>query len=137
MCLITDWDKSRIAEEDITCYKWYGMSNSAYISPYQGKPIPSFDTKVYSDLSEPKIINDFDKCIYELFYVLIPGRYRVEKGFHSFVNSIDAKLYSYKGRDSIVVSCIIPKGAKYYKGFFENCESYCSDSIILKKEICV
>ena len=113
------------------------MSNSAYISPYQGKPIPSFDTKVYSDLSEPKIINDFDRCIYELFYVLIPGRYRVEKGFHSFVNSIDAKLYSYKGRDSIVVSCIIPKGAKYYKGFFENCESYCSDSIILKEEICV
>ena len=84
MCLITDWNEPHIAEEDITCYKWYGMSNSAYISPYQGKPIPSFDTKVYSDLSESEIINDFDRYIYELFYVLIPGKYRVEKGFHSF-----------------------------------------------------
>ena len=61
MCLITDWDKPRIVEEDITCYKWYGMSNSAYISPYQGKPIPSFDTKVYSDLSEPEIINELEE----------------------------------------------------------------------------
>ena len=137
MCLITDWDKPRIAEEDITCYKWYGMSNSAYISPYQGKPIPSFDTKVYSDLSEPEIVGEVNSCIYEVIFVIAHGKYTVEKGFHSFVNSIDAKLYSYKGRDSIVVSCIIPKGAKYYKGFFENCESYCSDSIILKEEICV
>ena len=129
MCLITDWDKPRIAEEDITCYKWYGMSNSAYISPYQGEPIPAFNTVVYSDLDKP------EKNL--LLLSFFQYKYTVEKGFHSFVNSIDAKLYSYKGRDSIVVSCIIPKGAKYYKGFFENCESYCSDSIILKEEICV
>ena len=137
MCLFTDWKEFQIAEEDITCYKWYGMSNSAYISPYQGKPIPSFDTKVYSDLSEPEIVGEVNSCIYKLFFIFTPGKYTVEKGFHSFVNSIDAKLDSYKSRDSIVVSCIIPKGAKYYKGFFENCESYCSDSIILKEEICV
>ena len=129
MCLITDWDKPRIAEEDITCYKWYVKIDSVYLSPYQGEPIPAFNTVVYSDLDKP------EKNL--LLLSSFQYKYTVEKGFHSFVNSIDAKLYSYKGRDSIVVSCIIPKGAKYYKGFFENCESYCSDSIILKEEICV
>ena len=137
MCLITDWSESRIAEEDIICYKWYMKSDFAYKSPYQGKPIPPFNTKVYSELSESENIERLEHYVCEIFYSLIPGRYRVEKGFHSFVNSIDAKLYSYKGRDSIVVSCIIPKGALYYKGFFENCESYCSSSIILKEEICI
>ena len=129
MCLITNWDKPRIAEEDITCYKWYVKIDSVYLSPYQGEPIPAFNTVVYSDLDKP------EKNL--LLLSSFQYKYTVEKGFHSFVNSIDAKLYSYKGRDSIVVSCIIPKGAKYYKGFFENCESYCSSSIILKEEICV
>ena len=129
MCLITNWDKPKIAEEDITCYKWYVKIDSVYLSPYQGEPIPAFNTVVYSDLDKP------EKNL--LLLSSFQYKYTVEKGFHSFVNSIDAKLYSYKGRDSIVVSCIIPKGAKYYKGFFENCESYCSDSIILKEEICV
>lgn len=70
MCLITDWDKPRIAEEDIICYKWYMKSDFAYKSPYQGKTIPSFDTKVYSDLNEPKIINDFDRVFMNCFMFL-------------------------------------------------------------------
>ena len=117
MCLYVNYKTPSIAEVDITCYKVYIFyNNQEYISPYRKAKMPPMDTLTITELDENNPVN---------------------KGFHSFVNSIDAKLYSYKGRDSIVVSCIIPKGAKYYKGFFENCESYCSDSIILKEEICV
>ena len=118
MCLITNNYIPYTAEHDITCYKIYVYVNGKYVSPYQNCDMPGINELVTTELQRS-------------------GDFYIEKGFHSFVNSIDAKLYSYKGRDSIVVSCIIPKGAKYYKGFFENCESYCSDSIILKEEICV
>ena len=118
MCLISNFDYPSVEERDLTCYKVYILINNQYKSPYQKADMPKIGELATTSLEKP-------------------GSYLIEKGFHSFVNSIDAKLYSYKGRDSIVVSCIIPKGAKYYKGFFENCESYCSDSIILKEKICV
>ena len=124
MCLITDWDKPRVAEEDIICYKWYGILNFIYVSPYQGKPMPDDNIITYSDLSEPEIL-----------YLSAVPKYTIEKGFHSFVNRIDAERDSYKNRDAIIVSCIIPKGSRYYKGVFGDAESYCSESIKIEKII--
>ena len=49
---------------------------------------------------------------------------RVEIGLHSFETMEDAKFYS-----SIVAKCIIPKGSRYYEGFFGHDVSYASDRI--------
>lgn len=131
MCLVTDWDKPRIAEKDITCYKWYVKIDSVYLSPYQGEPIPAFNTVVYSDLDKP------EKNL--LLLSSFQYKYIVEKGFHSFVNSIDAKYNrynqcaNYEIRNTIIVSCVIPKGSRYYKGVFGNADSYCSEAIIIKE----
>lgn len=123
MCLVTDWKEPKIAEEDITCYKWYGMLNFAYVSPYQGKPMPDGNIITYSDLSEPEVLH---------LFTIVP-KYIIEKGFHSFVNRIDAERDSYQNRNAIIVSCTIPKGSKYYKGVFGDAESYCSEAIILER----
>ena len=123
MCLITDWDKPRIAKENIICYKWYGMLNFVYVSPYRGKPMPDSNIVTYSDLSEPEILH---------LFTTIP-KYTIEKGFHSFVNYIDAERDSHHNRDAIIVSCVIPKGSRYYKGVFGGMESYCSEAIIIEK----
>lgn len=140
MCLVTDWKEPKIAEKDIVCYKWYEKGyNNTYESPYQRSPIPMFKVVTHTELDTPEIFNDVESECYIYKKMLDKDLiYKIHKGYHSFATCegacSDATPYI---SDSIVVSCIIPKGAKYYKGFFENCESYCSDSIILKEEICV
>lgn len=136
MCLVTDWKEPKIAEEDIVCYKWYEKGcNNTYKSPYQGSPIPTFKTVIHTELDTPKILNDtgIECCIYKemLDTDLI---YLIHKGYHSFATCegacSDATIYI---SDSVIVSCIIPKGTKYYKGLFEGAESYCSEAIIIEK----
>ena len=135
MCLITDWDKSKIAEEDITCYKWYEVCyNDTYVSPYLGSPIPTFKTVTYTELDTPEIFDDAKCYMYKkmLEKDLI---YRIRKGFHSFATYRGACSDTLSILSSVIVSCIIPKGSRYYKGIFGGKESYCSEAIIIEKFI--
>lgn len=105
-------------------------------------PMPEYNEIGYSDLDKPRIANSFEKRLYRDIHANIRGKYKIEIGFHSFIREIDVKnimdlKYSNRIEEPILVSCIIPKGAVYYKGFFVHYESYCSDKIILKEEICV
>ena len=143
MCLITDWDKPKTAKEDIECYKWcIKVTDRGIFSPYMWVPMPEYNEIGYSDLDEPRIASSHEKRLYRDIHANIRGKYKVEKGFHSFIREIDAKnvmdlKYSNRIEEPILVSCIIPKGAMYYKGFFVHYESYCSDKIILEEEVCV
>lgn len=56
----------------------------------------------------------------------------VERGLHTFADWQEARNFTVKGKyDRIIVKCVIPTGAKYYKGFFTTKESYASSSLRL------
>lgn len=134
MCLITDWDKPRIAEEDIICYKFYLKYNYGVLfSPYQGSRAPEIGVITDTELGEPyKPEETFNQDFY--------GFNRVDKGFHSFKTLEGVKHEANRLEEYynlVIVKCIIPKGSLYYSGTFKKYyKSYCSNSIKLV-EVCV
>ena len=138
MCLVTDWKEPKIAEKDIVCYKWYEKGrNNTYESPYQGSPIPTFKTVIHTELDTPEIFNDAEGECYMYKRILDKDLiYKIHKGFHSFstYEGVRSDITSCLS-DVIIVSCIIPKGSRYYRGVFGGKESYCSEAITIEEII--
>lgn len=127
MCLIINKNqKPEIATEPIICYKCLmkDMLSPCYRQKYElGKML----TSEFSI----KIENYYDK---------------IEKGLHTFVNELEAKHIArefswwnqitgdyYPEHASIVVKCIIPKGATYYKAISMNIDvsyEYASNQLL-------
>lgn len=81
------------AKEDITCYKILRKRGGKYYSA-----VYNFEYKF--------------RQTYRLRKKLVSnGYYGVEKGFHSYLYPMETD-----NRNMVCVACIIPKGAKYYKG---------------------
>lgn len=74
-------------------------------------------------------------CVY--YYPLSSNYpYSVEEGLHSLKNLEETKEYVQKYCPNIIIiECVIPEGAEYYEGSFNNLRSYASDTLIYKKEI--
>ena len=54
----------------------------------------------------------------------------IDVGLHTFVNindTVEFAVGSFRGSDIGVARCIIPKGSKYYSGYFDKHVSYASD----------
>lgn len=147
MCLvITRFNKLKIAQEDIKCYKILfksGTHPGLYYAPYQ---VFNYELgEIYfTDMSVSYDCNTFGLSFFRyMFYNLFNNLLDVKginQGFHSFVNLKDA----IKERNSdvdykrlVICECIIPKGAKYYKGAYSNYDGYVSDSIKINKILCV
>ena len=107
----------RTAKKDIIVYKHInrGVSDNVFITPYRDCLV-SLGNEYESELIKPK------NCKY------------VGTGLHSFKNIQDCLFDAVDEKSSCVVSCIIPKGAKYYSGIFRSrfnsLQSYASDKII-------
>lgn len=114
MCLrVTNPSVLLEAVEDIVCYKVICkyIHKNGYHTPYRLFPITIGDT-------------------YKSKLELIEREYKygnsVEKGLHSFCNLDDVLTID---SAEIIVKCIIPKGSKYYKGYFDGDASYASDTL--------
>ena len=133
MCLITTKNIPEIAQEDIVCYKFYilhiakddinftSYNKGELRSPYRGMLAPNIDEVANTELGK---VHLYDSNI-------------VMKGFHSYkyLDDLIRELYFWQSYDITIFKCIIPKGAKYYEGKFDESPSYCSESIILKETI--
>ena len=125
MCLaVNKTQRVKVAKEDIICYKvvrrYKKVDHNEYETPYRDQPI---ELGGFYDESDNLMdieyacgaLDDWDGDTYKS----VRGN-----AFHSFANLKDAKweardwgYYKEKGvEDMIVVECIIPKGARYYKG---------------------
>lgn len=141
------------AREDIVCYKIYlskhKMSASPvtsniykkilkegveFYSPCRFCPMPEDNILLSSELDAIGSIRSgfINKTRY----------YSINRGFHSFKDYKSAKEilkeFFRKGYMGIIKKCIIPRNTKYYEGIFRYssiCNSYCSQSIILKETI--
>lgn len=113
MCLITKQKLSNIAKEDVICYKIIttNIESGNYVSYY------------YSEM----------KWELNKVYCSSLGRCRdyVREGFHSYAHYQDALkiLEQDMPLGCILVKCIIPKGANYYKGKQQDSDGYASSQI--------
>lgn len=146
MCLvITKFNKPKIAQEDIKCYKILFKSSvrsDSFYAPYQyfnyELGITYFTNISVSYNCNTLGLSFFRYIFYNFFndFLDVKG---VNQGFHSFVNLKNAIKERNSNIDDlkglVIGECIIPKGAKYYKGTYLNYKGYVSDSIKINKII--
>ena len=126
MCLVTNQLKSKIASEDITCYKVLLLtSDNFYISPHrhftffenQVNPNKVFKAKkswwtinIHGD--DLELINDSGIYV----FTLNSGFFHMYKDYDSAVKAIKNSVTGER-ESSVIFECVIPKGSRYYEGF--------------------
>lgn len=135
MCLDLKWNAFRqIAKEDIIVYKhlysYPDHSNKDkiyYMTPYKRHFVEIGE--VFKSGLKKEISNFFNNTNF----------FEVNVGIHSFkyINDCiyDSQQMTNRSYATNIVKCIIPKGAKYYVGEFENSVSYASTEIKYEKII--
>lgn len=130
MCLILDKDSVRtIAHTDIVVYKLVNKIRSRRNGTGQ---LYTFYRSVYYDFKYDK---DIMYCG-ELQESISPysGNRTIENGFHSYACSEDAKIAAID--NIVIVKCIIPSGAEFYKGHgIDGTPQYASNKIMIKEEV--
>lgn len=150
MCLtLTEKSEIKVAEEDIVCYKVVRrLCSGVYRSEYYGYLYETgiLDKSAFGDTititTRPRITT-YQSINYLDIGVEISGHERVvERGFHSFTCKEDAYKYVKIAASRVlgeitmvVVKCIIPKGANYIEGTYEEYPNYVSNKIICLEEI--
>lgn len=120
MCLILDKNSVRtIAYTDIVVYKVVTESETFYRSPYY---LFEYEKGVVYYGALEKSTSTYS------------GNRTVDQGFHSYARLEDAKRNT--GPYGIVVKCIIPAGAEFFKGHgIDFTPQYASNKIMIKEEI--
>ena len=122
MCLVINQLKPKIADKDIVCYKLVERTNikGIYKSGFQG--FEYVIRKLYTN-------NHFLVKYRKIF------GYFIEEGmFHSYVSHLYPVILSPLPHGALL-KCIIPKGAYYFEGYFEDSPSYASSQIKILEEI--
>ena len=133
MCLVINHLEPKIAAKDIVCYKLVERTKikGIYKSSFQGFEyiIRQLYTNNLDIRFVDKIIKNLDTTRSGLCL------YIIEEGmFHSYVSYLYPVILSPLPNGALL-KCIIPKGAYYFKGFFESFPSYASSQIKILEEI--
>ena len=133
MCLDINHLKPKIADKDIVCYKLVKRTKikGIYKSSFQ-----RFEYVIRQLYTNNLDIRFADKVIKNL----CPSRphlgiYAVEEGmFHSYASNLYPIILS-PLPNCALLKCIIPKGAYYFEGEFDEAPSYASSQIKILEEI--
>ena len=128
MCLDINHLKPKIADKDIICYKLVKRTKikGIYKSNFQ-----RFEYVIRQLYTSNVDIEFIDKFIYYRNCVW----YSIEEGmFHSYESYLSPVILSPLPHCALL-KCIIPKGAYYYEGYFDNSPSYASSQIKILEEI--
>ena len=133
MCLIISKLRPKIADKDIICYKLVERTKikGIYKSSFQ-----RFEYVIRQLYTNNIDIRFADRVIRNLCpsYPHL-STYAVEEGmFHSYVNYLYPAILRPLPNHTLL-KCIIPKGAYYFKGYFDDCPSYASSQIKILEEI--
>ena len=132
MCLRLDYSKPKIADKDIICYKLVEKTKIKGIYKSYFQEFEYIIRQLYTNNLDIKFVDRIIKNLCPSF----PhhGVYAIEEGmFHSYTNYMPFELLS--SPDETILKCIIPKGAYYYKGYFNYFTSYASSQIKILEEI--
>ena len=128
MCLVINHLEPKIADKDIICYKLVERTKikGVYKSSFQG-----FEY-VIRQLYTNNIKIEFS---HKLIKDRVLFGYSIEEGmFHSYVSYLYPVILSPLPHCALL-KCIIPKGAYYYEGYFDDSPSYASSQIKILEEI--
>ena len=128
MCLVTIQLEPKIADKDIICYKLVKRTKikGIYKSSFQG--FEYIIRQLYTNNLDIRFANKIIKhSFYKCFYM-------IEKGmFHSYASNLYPILSPLPW--CALLKCIIPKGAYYFEGYFDESPSYASSQIKILEEI--
>ena len=128
MCLVIKQLEPKIADKDIICYKLVKRTKikGIYKSSFQG--FEYIIRQLYTNNLDIRFAN---KSIKRYFYTRF---YKIEEGmFHSYTSSMYPILSP--SPHYTLLKCIIPKGAYYFEGYFDDSPSYASSQIKILEEI--
>ena len=129
MCLVTAQLKPKIADKDIICYKLVKRTKikGIYKSSFQG--FEYVIRQLYTNNLDIRFANkSIKRSFYKRFYII------EENMFHSYENHLYPVILS-PLPNCALLKCIIPKGAYYFEGYFDDCPSYASSQIKILEEI--
>ena len=133
MCLYVTHLEPKIADKDIVCYKLVKRTKikGIYKSSFQGFEyiIRQLYTNNLDIRFVDKIIKNLDTTRSGLCL------YIIEEGmFHSYASYLYPVILSPLPHGALL-KCIIPKGAYYFEGYFDDSPSYASSQIKILEEI--
>lgn len=140
-------NKSKIASEDIICYKVFSIKKSTCDRDkfYLQSPFARKNYSIKEQLDTIPLTPEFS-----FKEISIRGIFTNKQGYHVFRDIKSAtELMSVLNSDgrmcTTVIECVIPKGSKYIKGVcslyylkpksYKNYKSIVSEDLILKKSI--
>lgn len=128
MCWITERNiNEKIASKDIVCFKLFRKQDIVYRTKHSlgfklGKPkivklnsvIQHFEYIPYKKQKSINLHIESCKPIIDFIHYKIKEYVIIEEGYHSYATLATAKFNKTSSPLTIIVGCIIPKGAVYY-----------------------
>ena len=132
MCLIISELRPKIADKDIVCYKLVERTKIKGVYKSSFQEFEYIIRRLYTNNINIKSIHKIIK-----YYIMVKYSHIhfIEEGmFHSYASYLYPVILS-PLPNCALLKCIIPKGAYYFEGYFDESPSYASSQIKILEEI--
>ena len=132
MCLYVTHLEPKIADKDIVCYKLVKRTKIKGIYKSSFQRFEYIIRRLYTNNINIRFVNKIVKTWCLTYPYLM---YSIDEGmFHSYKSRLCPVILS-PLPSCALLKCIIPKGAYYFEGYFDNSPSYASSQIKILEEI--
>ena len=132
MCLYVTHLEPEIADKDIVCYKLVKRTKIKGIYKSSFQRFEYIIRRLYTNNINIRFINKIVKTWCLTYPYLM---YSIDEGmFHSYKSRLCPIILS-PLPSCALLKCIIPKGAYYFEGYFDDSPSYASSQIKILEEI--
>ena len=132
MCLFINYLEPKIADKDIVCYKLVKRTKIKGIYKSSFQRFEYIIRRLYTNNINIRFINKIVKTWCLTYPYLM---YSIDEGmFHSYKSRLCPVILS-PLPSCALLKCIIPKGAYYFEGYFDDSPSYASSQIKILEEI--
>ena len=133
MCLVINHLEPKIADKDIVCYKLVKRTKIKGIYKSSFQKFEYIIRQLYTNNLDIRFANMVIRNLCSSYPHL--GIYAIEEGmFHSYASYLYPVILSPLPCGALL-KCIIPKGAYYFEGYFDDSPSYASSQIKILEEI--
>ena len=131
MCLHLNYLELKIADKDIVCYKLVEKTKIKGVYKSSFKKFEYIIRRLYTNNINYSFAN---KVIKETKVFISYIQYTEEGMFHSYASYLYPVILSPLPCGALL-KCIIPKGAYYFEGYFDDSPSYASSQIKILEEL--